>query len=384
MSLQARNITATMTSAYTAKTNDVVPVDATTAAFSVALPLPINGVGLAPITIGPKLDATANAVTITTPAGTIKGTASLAAQFDVVTYTSDGVNWFALTHAGASGGGAPTGAASGDLSGTYPGPTVAKVNGVAVTGTPTAGQVPIASSGSAAAWGTVGTGGAPSGAAGGDLAGSYPNPTVSAAAGIKSATTTVAVSAATAPTSGQVLTATGGTAATWQTPLGGGGAVVYGPPCGWVGAETFSTYVSLPTNRCYLYRSRGGGTITGITTRILNSAGNISVGIVGSAGGLSNPVTRRVTSGAIACPAVGYAVVTIASTTVDPSDWIALSHDLGTATFSAGPSGAISENFTVPFTGSGQMMFMSAAHPVPSTVTVTGTLTGAGHILSGA
>jgi Repeat of unknown function (DUF5907) len=74
-------------------------------------------------------------------------------------------------------GGAPSGAAGGDLSGTYPNPSVAKVAGVAVTGTPTAGQVPIASSGTAAAWGTLG-GGAPSGAAGGDLAGTYPNPTV--------------------------------------------------------------------------------------------------------------------------------------------------------------------------------------------------------------
>jgi hypothetical protein len=62
------------------------------------------------------------------------------------------------SNGGVAGGGAPGGAAGGNLSGTYPNPTVAKVNGVAVTGTPTSGQVPTATGGTAATWQTPSAG----------------------------------------------------------------------------------------------------------------------------------------------------------------------------------------------------------------------------------
>lgn len=78
----------------------------------------------------------------------------------------------------------------------------------------------------------AGGGGSPSGPAGGDLGGTYPDPGVYA---VESATTSVNLQSAAAPTSGQVLTATGGTAATWQAPAGGA-------PTGTAGGDLSGTY----------------------------------------------------------------------------------------------------------------------------------------------
>ncbi|NBR01196.1 MAG: hypothetical protein EBT97_12275 [Actinobacteria bacterium] len=92
---------------------------------------------------------------------------------DSQAYWSDGVTWIA--------GSAPTGPAGGDLTGTYPNPTVVGFNGIPIdTAAPANGDA-LLYNGITNQWEhspIVFGGGPPVGPAGGDLGGLYPNPTV--------------------------------------------------------------------------------------------------------------------------------------------------------------------------------------------------------------
>lgn len=146
---------------------------------------------------------------------------------------------------------------------------------------------------------------------------------------------------------------------------GGSGAAVPFP----ISAAMFNNHTLLGlglSNRCFYVRNIGASmTITKIGLHIGVSSGNISVGIYSPTAvdpSIALPGVRKVTSGAVACPAAGFQTVTIASTVCNNGDFLALSCDNATATFLAFTTGINSSNIFLGFGG-----YQESGHPLPTT-----------------
>lgn len=117
-------------------------------------------------------------------------------------------------------------------------------------------------------------------------------------------------------------------------------------------------------NAAIYLRAIGGGTISKIGMRVGVSSGNISVAVYRNSGtGRSSiPGTRIATTGSIACPAVGYAEVSLGSTvTLNDGDWIGISADNTTAQIGSLLSAGADSNL-----GLGRQYRQPTAHPLPS------------------
>jgi hypothetical protein len=129
------------------------------------------------------------------------------------------------------------------------------------------------------------------------------------AAGLRSATTVVAVSGAAAPTTGQVLTATGGSGASWQTPSGGAASdlATTGASVNVSGAAPPSTgQVLIATSATTATWQPVTASPAGSTTQVqYNNAGAFAgtAGLVIDAGGL--PTVGELTTPNPAAPTAG-------------------------------------------------------------------------------
>jgi hypothetical protein len=87
-------VTAVKTGAYVASAGEVVPCNATGGAFNVTLPAAAAGRW---VTVK-KIDASANAVTVVPPAGTIDGAANhpITTQWASRDFVSDGTTWYVV------------------------------------------------------------------------------------------------------------------------------------------------------------------------------------------------------------------------------------------------------------------------------------------------
>lgn len=141
-------------------------------------------------------------------------------------------------------------------------------------------------------------------------------------------------------------------------------------PHGWGFTATFVTtavglaLTAIPSvNDARYMRVIGGAVITKLGIEVGVASGNISLAhhLASGVGRDAVPGTRQQTTGAVACPASGWAEVSLgASSTVASGDFFGISADNTTATF-RGSSGNATNMFK------GMSYSQGTAHPLPST-----------------
>ena len=120
------------------------------------------------------------------------------------------------------------------------------------------------------------------------------------------------------------------------------------------------------SNHTIYQRVIGSGSISKIGLWVKASSGNISVSVYSNSGvgSAALPASRQATSGSIACPAIGYAEISLGATVaVKDGDWMAISADNVTAAFACPLAGAGAFNDW----GKGIQCAQASAHPSPST-----------------
>ena len=130
-----------------------------------------------------------------------------------------------------------------------------------------------------------------------------------------------------------------------------------------------STASSLNANQRLYMRVTGGATITKVGLHVGTSSGNVSVAVYSNTGSGRNamPGALVVDSGSVACPAAGYAEISLGgSYVVTQGDWFSLCADNATATFYRGNTASFNSNL-----GKGMGAYQSSAFVAPNPAAAT-------------